>query len=142
MNGIDSVGVNKSIDYMQKTQMEIKDKLNIAKNENSFSITLSDNVAATLSIFSQGNSLHILQKRHCVLYSRHVSYTFRILPILFPSKRSMRPDNLRRRTLRSSLISSIHRSFPILNLFSQTLLSLYRSCTSYLHNTVFTITIK
>ena len=30
MNGIDSVGVNKSIDYMQKTQMEIKDKLNIA----------------------------------------------------------------------------------------------------------------
>ena len=32
MNGIDSVGVNKSIDYMQKMQMEIKDKLNIAKN--------------------------------------------------------------------------------------------------------------
>ena len=54
MNGIDSVGVNKSIDYMQKTQMEIKDKLNIAKNENSFSIALGDNVAATLSISSSG----------------------------------------------------------------------------------------
>lgn len=54
MNGVDSVGVNKSIDYMQKTQMEIKDKLNIAKNENSFSIALGDNVAATLSISSSG----------------------------------------------------------------------------------------
>ncbi len=34
--------------------MEIKDKLNIAKNENSFSIALGDNVAATLSISSSG----------------------------------------------------------------------------------------
>ena len=54
MNGIDSVGVNKSGDYLQKMQMAIKDKLNVAKDEDSISNALGDNVAATLSISSSG----------------------------------------------------------------------------------------
>ena len=67
MNGIDSVGVNKSGDYLQKMQMAIKDKLNVAKDEDSISNALGDNVAATLSISSSGIAQAERAEREAIL---------------------------------------------------------------------------
>ena len=67
MNGIDSVGVNKSGNYLQKMQMAIKDKLNVAKDEDSISNALGDNVAATLSISSSGIAQAERAEREAIL---------------------------------------------------------------------------
>lgn len=50
MKGIDSVGINKSGDYLQGMQVSIKEKLNTAKQDGTISSAFDDNVAATLSI--------------------------------------------------------------------------------------------
>lgn len=54
MNGIDSVVVNKSSEYMQGIQNSIRDSLNKAKQEGSISTAFENSAAATLSISSSG----------------------------------------------------------------------------------------
>ena len=54
MNGISPVMVNKSDDYLQRTQDVIKDRLHGVNREESISNALGDNIAATLSISSSG----------------------------------------------------------------------------------------
>lgn len=54
MNAISPVMVNKSDDYLQRTQDVIKDRLHGVNREESISNALGDNIAATLSISSSG----------------------------------------------------------------------------------------
>ena len=54
MNGIDSIGINKTENYLQGMQLEIKDKLAASKQDGTVSNAFDSDVAATLSISSSG----------------------------------------------------------------------------------------